>query len=169
MMSKSLLIVGAGTFATEVEELARLLGYDDIGFIDDNPEKALAQPVVGSTNDLRSLVGRYSNAIVAMGNNLNRIRIHKLLRAYGYEIPILVHPMAYVSPNAMINPGCIVRAMAVVGSFAKLGDAVILNLGAKVDHHCIVGDGSHLLINSVVRASKQVDALTWLDSNSVIQ
>ena len=40
----SLLIVGAGSFSTEVEELARLLGYTDIAFLDDHPEKALPRP-----------------------------------------------------------------------------------------------------------------------------
>ena len=43
---KSLLIVGAGNFPPEVEELARLNGYDDFVFVDDNPY-ARCQPVIG--------------------------------------------------------------------------------------------------------------------------
>ena len=40
VMNKSLLIIGAGSFSPEVDELARLIGYTDIAFLDDNPDKA---------------------------------------------------------------------------------------------------------------------------------
>lgn len=164
-----LLIIGAGSFATEIEELAKLLGYDDIAFLDDNPDKALAHPVIGTMEDIGKYRSSYDYAIVALGNNQNRIHYHKLLESFNYNIPILIRPTAYVSPDANLSLGCIVRTFAVVGRYAELGKAVILNIGAKVDHHCVIGDGSHLLINSVVRASKTVEPLTWLDVGQVIQ
>lgn len=165
----NLLIIGAGSFSIEIEELARLCGYDDIAFLDDKPDKALAHPVIGAMGDIGKYRSSYDNAIVALGNNQNRIHYHKLLESFNYNIPILIHPTAYVSPDAILSPGCIVRTFAVVGRYAELGKAVILNIGAKVDHHCVIGDGSHLLINSVVRASKTVEPLTWLDAGKVIQ
>lgn len=42
-MNKNLLIIGAGSFPIEIEELAHLLNYTDIAFIDDNPDKAKAK------------------------------------------------------------------------------------------------------------------------------
>ena len=39
-MMKPLLIIGAGGFAVEVEEMARLLGYSDIAFLDDDLDHA---------------------------------------------------------------------------------------------------------------------------------
>lgn len=44
----SLLIIGAGSFSTEADELARLLVYKDIVFLDDNSDKAMSTPVIGS-------------------------------------------------------------------------------------------------------------------------
>lgn len=145
------------------------LGYDDIAFLDDDPDNALSHPVIGTTRDIRKYRDSYENAIVALGNNQIRIKYHAILEETGYNIPILIHPTAYVSPDAKLAPGCIIRTFAVVGCYAELGKAVILNIGAKVDHHCVIGEGSHLLINSVVRASKKVEPLTWLDSCQVIQ
>ena len=165
----NLLIIGAGSFSTEIEEMARLLGYDDIAFLDDNPDKAKAHPVIGTMKDIEKYRYQYDNAIVALGNNKNRFHYHTTLEEFGYNIPVLIHPTAYVSPDAIIAQGCIIRTFAVVGRYAELGKAVILNIGAKVDHHCVIGDGSHLLINSVVRASKAVEPLTWLDAGQVIQ
>jgi len=164
-----LLIIGAGTFSTEVEEMARLLGYDEIAFVDDNPKKAVAGPVIGTTDDINMLRATFDNAIVAIGNNQNRMKYHKLLEEAAYVIPTLIHPMAYVSPDAVISAGCIVRAFAVVGRYAELGKATILNLGAKVDHHCRIGEGSHLLINSVVRGSRKVEAGSWIKAGEVVE
>lgn len=165
----NLLIVGAGSFSAEVEEMALLLGYDDIAFVDDHPEAAVSHPVVGKMNEISALRSRYDNAIVAIGNNANRLRFHNILEENNFNIPVLIHPMAYVSPNAKIAPGCIIRTFAVVGKYAELGKTSILNLGAKVDHHCVIGEACHLLINSVVRGAKTLEALTWLDAGQVIQ
>lgn len=165
----NLLIIGAGSFSTEIEEMARLCGFNDIAFLDDNPDKALAHPVIGSMKDIEKYRSSYDNAITALGNNKNRMHYHEIIESLNYNIPILVHPTAYVSPDAKLAPGCIVRTFAVVGRYAELGKATILNIGAKVDHHCMIGDYCHLLINSVVRSSVKVEPLTWLDAGHVIQ
>lgn len=49
----NLLIIGASCFSTEIEEIAQLLGYDDIAFLDDNPDKAKAHPVIGTMKDIK--------------------------------------------------------------------------------------------------------------------
>ncbi|MDD3138458.1 MAG: hypothetical protein PHX08_05745 [Lachnospiraceae bacterium] len=165
----NLLIIGAGSFSTEIEEMAQLLGYDDIAFIDDNPEKAISSPVLGTMKAIKEFTSHYQSAIVAMGNNKNRLYYHNILEELNFNIPVLVHPMAYVSPDAKVAPGCIIRIFAVIGRYAELGKTTILNIGAKVDHHCKIGEGSHLLINSVVRGSKTVEPLTWLDAGKVIE
>lgn len=166
---EGLLIIGAGSFSTEIEEMARLIGYTDIAFVDDHPEKAVSNPVIGKMNEIAALRSQYDNAIVALGNNINRLKFHNILEENNFNIPVLIHPMAYVSPDAKLAPGCIIRTFAVVGRYAELGKASILNIGAKVDHHCVIGDACHLLINSVVRGSKHVEPLTWLDTGQVIQ
>ena len=168
-MHHKLLIVGGGSFATEVEELAWLVGYEEIAFLDDNAERALAHPVIGCMQDLEKHRSQYDHAIVALGNNSNRMRYHEKLESLHYHIPTLIHPTAYVSPDAQLAPGCIIRTFAVVGRYAQLGKATILNIGAKVDHHCIIGEGCHLLINAVVRASRTVEPLMWVEAGRIIQ
>lgn len=168
-MGKSLLIVGAGSFATEVEEMARLLGYTDIGFLDDCAEKACCKPVVGSLSDIEAQKGRYENAIVAFGNNQMRLSFTKKVQNAGYTIPYLVHPTAYVSPDANLSEGCIVRAMAVVGRYVTLERACIVNVGGLIDHHCTLGEGTHVLMGAVVRNKVCVPPETWIASNQVFE
>ena len=166
---KKLLIVGAGSFAIEVEELARLVGYEDISFLDDSPETARVSPVIGNLEDLQFLRNQYDTAIVAFGNNALRMKWLDHLKEYGYSIPTLIHPRAYVSPDAVLQEGCIVRAMAMVGRYVHLGRGCIVNAAAVINHDCIVEDGCHCLIGSIIRNKRKVDAMTWVATGSLIE
>lgn len=165
----SLLIIGAGSFSPEVEELASLLGYNDIAFLDDNPDSAYCSPVIGSTADIAACRTQYDTAIVALGKNETRVKYYNELKRCGYTIPVLIHPTAYVSPTAMIAPGCIIRAKAVVSRDVKIGEACILNVGALIDHHVEIGYGCHILMGAVVRNKAKVEPLTRVESLSLIQ
>jgi len=165
----SLLIIGAGSFSPEVEELAGLLGYTDIAFLDDNPSTAYCSPVIGTMADIAALRSQYDTAIVALGNNNTRMKYHQILKDCGYNIPILIHPTAYVSPTAEIAPGCIIRANAVVSRDVKIGEATILNVGALIDHHVEIGYGCHILMGAVVRNKAKVEPLTRVESLSLVE
>lgn len=138
-MMKQLLIIGAGGFAVEVDELARWLGYCDLAFLDDNPDRARCSPLVGGMDDIVTMKDRYPESIVALGNNDARMKYHSILKNTGFTVPVLIHPTAYVSPDAVLSPGCIVRAKAVVSRFARLGEACIINVGGMIDHDCVLG------------------------------
>ena len=98
----SLLIVGAGAFATEVDELARLCGYNDVAFLDDNPSAARCTPVIGKLEDIKALRGQFDSVAIAFGNNQLRMKYYEIAEKNGYNLPTLVHPTAYVSPDAII-------------------------------------------------------------------
>lgn len=165
----SLLIIGAGSFSPEVEELASLLGYNDIAFLDDNPASAYCSPVIGTTADIEKLRSKYDTAIVALGNNKIRVKYHEELKRCGYNIPVLVHPTAYISPTAILSPGCIIRAKAVVSRDVKIGEACILNVGALLDHHVEIGRGCHILMGAIIRNMAIIGPLTRIESLSLIQ
>ena len=166
---KSLLIIGSGSFSPEIEELASLLGYTDIAFLDDNPLTSYCSPVIGTTADIAGFRSQYDTAIVALVNNETRMKYHQILKNNNYKIPTLIHPTAYVSPTAVIAPGCIIRANAMVSRDVKLGEATILNVGALIDHHVEIGYGCHILMGAVVRNKAKVEPLTRVESLSLIQ
>ena len=169
MNSGRILIIGAGSFSPEIDELARLLGFTETAFLDDAPASAYSSPVIGTTEEIERLRSQYDTAIVALGGNETRMKFHNQLKRCGYQVPILVHPSAYVSPDAELSVGCIIRAKCVVGRYAHLGEAVILNAGALVDHHVVIGDGCHILMGAVVRNMAKVEPLTRIPSNTVVE
>ncbi len=97
------------------------------------------------------------------------MKYHKILKENGYTIPTLIHPMAYISPDAEIAEDCIIRAKVVVSRYVKLGEATILNVGALIDHHVEIGAGCHILMGAVVRNMANVLPMTRVESMSLIQ
>lgn len=161
---KPLLIIGAGSFSSEVEELSRFYGYTNFAFLDDKEPSA-----IGTMKDIGKVREWYDTAIVALGNNENRKKYHEELLFYKYQIPVLIHPTAYVSPDAVLSPGCIIRTQAVVSRYAKLNDGVIVNIGSLIDHHCEIGEFSMILPGAVVRNNKKIAPGTCVKANEVVE
>lgn len=164
-----LLIIGAGSFSTEVDEIARLSGYTQVAFLDDNAATARSIPVIGRLNDLHKMKSDYSEAIVAFGDIDLRMKYHSLLKDWGFQIPILIHPNSYISPDAVIKCGTIIRTNVVVSRYVEIGEACILNVGSMIDHDCVLEEGCHILMGAVIRNKKRVPKGTWVKSNTVFE
>ena len=58
-------------------------------------------------------------------------------------------------------------AGAVIQAGARLGENVLVNAGAVVDHDAEVGDDAHLGLNSTVESFAKVAAGEWLAPGAV--
>lgn len=168
-MARSLLIVRAGGHGRVVADMAELLGYVQIQFLDDSwPEKStnLGWPVVG-----RDMPDAVSHLEVFVGNGVNTERLAqvKQLLARGFTLPTLIHPTAYVSQRARIGAGSLVAAMAVVGVGVTCGQAVIVNTGATVDHDCVLGDGVHVSPGAHLAGGVTVGAESWIGIGAAVR
>lgn len=85
-------------------------------------------------------------AIAAIGGARGKDRLALMARfsAAGLALPSLIHPTAWCAPTAEIGRNCHLLAQSVVAAGAVLGDAVIVNTAASVDHECHVEDGVHI-------------------------
>lgn len=118
---------------------------------------------------MNDLVEEWPSAIISTGNNENRLNIHKMIKQIGYFVGKLIQRNAYVSPDSIIEDGCILRCFSCFGRFAVIRQGSIINIGAKVDRHFIIGEGYYLLIGTVVRDEKNIKPLTMLSVNQVIE
>lgn len=161
---EKLLILGAGGFGKVVCEIAEELGYD-VSFLDD---AARGPKVVGRCMDYEGLYGEYTKAVVAFGNNRLRLRwINQLLEA-GYEVPVLVHPTAWVSPSVQMGEGCLVLQQATVNTKCQLGKGCLINCGAIVDHDNRLEDGVHICLGAVIKANCCIKPLQKIEAGTVI-
>lgn len=171
-MSKRVIVIGAGGHGRSVAEAILLLGRDEIvGFVDDDADansKVWTYPILGRTDSLYTLRVLTDAVVVAIGNNAVREKLYALVRDAGFELLSVIHPAAFVSPTATLGAGCAVMAGAVVGTEAQLGEGVIVNCGATVDHHCRVDAFGHLGVNACMAGGSVLGHRAWMQAGSAL-
>jgi sugar O-acyltransferase (sialic acid O-acetyltransferase NeuD family) len=169
---KNLLIVGAGGHGRSLAETVLLSGtFRLAGFVDDAApelEHVWDWPVLGTTTTLENYRTQADAAIVGIGNNSLREQLLNRLAELGFELPVIAHPGALVSPRAVIGPGSAIMAGAIVGTEAQLGRGVIVNCGAVVDHHCKVEDFGHLGVHAAMAGGSILGRAAWMQAGSAL-
>lgn len=171
-MSKRVIVIGAGGHGRSVAEAVLLLGRDAlVGFVDDGADanaKVWSYPMLGRTDSLHTLRVLADAVVVAIGSNALREKLHARVREAGFELLKVIHPTAFVSPTATLGAGCAVMAGAVVGTEAQLGEGVIVNCGATVDHHCRVDAFGHLGVNACMAGGSVLGHRAWMQAGSAL-
>lgn len=162
--NKCLLIIGAGGHGRVVKEVAEALGYDKIDFLDDNSADA-----IGKIGDSKSFVQEYQTAFVGIGNNKFRNQLLQRLEQEGYEIPVLLHPTAYISKTAVIGKGTVVEPKAIVNANSRVGVGCIISVGAIVDHDVVLEDCVHVNAGAICKAGSRIKEFTKVDAGEIIQ
>jgi sugar O-acyltransferase (sialic acid O-acetyltransferase NeuD family) len=110
------------------------------------------------------------SALAAIGGNhgIDRLSIHNLFREYGFEIPVLAHSSAVISPSTSLGPGTQIMAHATVAAEAKIGEACIVNHKASVDHECEIGNGVHLAPSATLCGCVVIGDNVFIGASAVI-
>jgi len=139
-----LYIYGAGGHGAVVAEIAAELGYVVVGFIDDDPERADATVLSWRVLGGRACIPRGANVALGIGNNEARGGLVDQARDLGWDLPVLVHPSAVISPSATLGAGTVAMPQVVVNARTRIGSGCILNTACSVDHDSRVGEVSHI-------------------------
>lgn len=169
-MKRNLLIIGAGTYALVVYEIAsEMNGFKIIHFMDDEKKTAPnGDAVIGTTKELEDLAGNYSDAAVAIGNPGVRLAmIRRIQRETNLNIPALVSPKAYVAPSAALGAGVVIEPMAVVHAKCRIETGCLLSAGAVVNHESVCREGAHIDCNATVPGYCVVPEKTKVDCGMV--
>lgn len=159
-----LLIIGAGGHGKVVKEIAEALGYDNIAFLDDNSAEA-----IGKVADSKNFLDEYKDAFVGIGNNEFRGELIARLEQEGFNIPVLIHPTAYISKSAVIEKGTVVEPQAIVNANSKVGKGCIISVGAIVDHDVVLENCVHVNAGAICKAGSFVAKETKLEYGQVVK
>lgn len=150
------IILGGGGHARVLLECLLLGGHPVLGFTAPTRQPDLAPGIawLGSDDALAdhppdgvALV----NGIGSTGDTALRRNLHAALSGKGYRFRTLQHPSAVVSSlDVQLGCGCQLLAGSLVGPGVRLGDNVLLNSRAVVEHDCSIGAHSHVASGAVL-------------------
>jgi sugar O-acyltransferase (sialic acid O-acetyltransferase NeuD family) len=171
-----LLLLGAGGHARacidviEQEGRFRIAGL--IGLPEEVGRQVLGYPVLGSDDDLPSLLGQYSSGIVVIGQIKTpqpRMSQFLRLRAHGLSAPVIVSPRAYVSRHADVGDGTVVLHGAVINASASVGRNCIVNSLSLVEHDVLISDHCHVATGARINSGVRIGSGSFIGSGSLIR
>ena len=177
VMNKKLLLLGGGGHCKSViDSLAKTECYTEIGIIDKKQnigKNILGFPIIGCDDDLLNLYqnGYYSAFITvgSVGNPVIRVKLFKMLKNIGFEIPNIIDPNAIVSEHVTLEEGIYVGKNAVINAGNFIEKCAIINTGSIVEHDCFIGQFSHISPGSVLCGEVQIGEYTHVGARSVVK
>jgi sugar O-acyltransferase (sialic acid O-acetyltransferase NeuD family) len=172
-----LVLLGAGGHAQVLLGLLRACGCEVLGVCD--PALALAGlaaweglPVLGDDHALQ----RWPAGRIGLVNGLGMTPARPAARRHLFErhsggshvFPALVHPAAWVAPDAQLGAGVQVMAGAVVQPGSRLGDNTIVNTRASVDHGARIAAHVHLAPGCVLCGDVHVGEGAFVGAGAVL-
>src|SRR4030095_339622 len=96
-------------------------------------------------------------------------RVHtQLSRFLGNPINA-IHPSAVISASVKMGDGVMVAANATLNPLVEIGQGVICNTSSSIDHECVIGDFSHIAPGAVLCGNVMVGRGSFVGANSVIK
>ncbi|MCS1408644.1 MAG: GDP-perosamine N-acetyltransferase [Verrucomicrobia subdivision 3 bacterium] len=178
---RKLVIVGAGGYGMEALWLTEDINQSEtmeytwevLGFADDNLDKKgeafCGYRILGTTEEVCRDLDREVYFHCAIGNNVSRQRVAKLITGRGFQGATLIHPSVVFHHSASAGPGAFVSAGSVVAPMAKIGAFAIVNILAGVGHHSVIGDFAQVCPGARVNGWCKIGELAFIGSNASIQ
>lgn len=167
---KRIVLVGASGHGKVCAEIAKLNGYKEILFLDDNPlvKRCNEYEVVGSTESLHRLVNSKTDFFVSIGDSRIRESKQDEVKNAGGNIVSLIHPNAVVSPDVEMGIGTVIMPGVVVNTGSYIGNGVIINTCSSVDHDCSISDYCHVAVGAHICGTVKLNRHTWVGAGSTI-
>lgn len=162
---KRLIIIGASGHGKVVSDIARLNGYKNIVFLDNNSalRECAGYPVLGPDTMTRELEG---DIFIAVGNN--EIRKKLMERDIGRRFPVLIHPKAVVAEDVVIGDGTVVMAGSIINPGVRIQKGCIINTSSSVDHDCVIENYCHISVGAHLSGTVTVGEQTWIGAGVVV-
>lgn len=110
--------------------------------------------------------------LVCIGyRHVNRARqeVAERVRAAGFSLATVIHPAAWVSPDAEVGAGTIVFPRAVVEPFAQVGEGCVLWSGSVTAHDSRLGAFCFLAPNATVAGNVTLGDRCFVGANATVR
>ena len=176
MFKEKVIVIGAGGHAQSCIDVIEANGqFKIIGLIGSKEEvgkKILGYSVIGTDEDLPKLASKIKNAGIGVGQIESSDIRRKLfldLREFGFNLPVVISPKAYISKSAQIGSATVVMHHALVNAGVRIGENCIINSKASIDHNSIIESDCHISTGAIVNGNCLIRRGSFLGSGSVVK
>ena len=173
-----LLMVGAGGHARVLQELLLEAGHELAGYVAPSSE-GISLSLISEAGGLRHFTDQEAlelnpesvlliNGVGSSSDPGLRITVFEKFKEAGFNFLQVSAQTSHVSNSASLAEGVQVMQMAVVHSDAKIDDNTIVNTGAIVEHHNVIGAHCHIAIGAVLAGNVTVGDRTHIGANATV-
>ena len=173
---KKIILIGAGGHATSCVDVIQLTKkYDILGFICDNHksgDRYLGFKVLGKLKDIAKIKLKTKNLHIAFGsiyNQKKRDEVFLSLKKKGFNFPIIISPIAYVSKFSKISDGTIILHNVTVNANVVIGSNCIINTKANIEHDCKIENNCHISTGANINGNVVIKKNTFIGSGAVVR
>jgi sugar O-acyltransferase (sialic acid O-acetyltransferase NeuD family) len=161
--TRSIILQGGGDHAQVVLDCLQALGENVIGIFDPKFSGDLfGVPQLGNYD---ASYAPEAKAIIAIGDNKLRKKVVQFTR---HEFTSTIHSSVILSSRATVGVGSMLLHRAVIQANCIIGNHVIINTSAQVDHDCVIADFVHLAPGSVLCGRVSVGEGSFIGAGSVV-
>lgn len=140
---KALLLLGGGGHCRAcIDVIEAGASYQIAGIVQpptEGTEAVLGDPILGSDDDLPTLLAKTPNAFVTVGQIKSpdtRRRLFNLLKHHGAKLPVIQSPTAYCSRHATLGEGSLLMHASLINANARIGagQLVLTDIPAGTTH-----------------------------------
>ena len=169
---KVLLIGGGGHCRSVIDVIEQENIYTIAGIIDTKElvgTEVLGYKVIGCDDDLPHLHKTYKHAVVTVGqirSNDLKIKLFNMLKNIGYNLPVIISPLAYVSKHAFVDEGTVIMHQSLINANVKIGKNCIINTKALIEHDSVIEDNCHIATAAIVNGGTVIKTNSFVGSNA---
>ena len=173
MMDRNLILIGGGGHCKSVIDVAESAGYRILGILDRPEEigkKVLSYEVIGVDDDISKFIDR-AEFVITVGfikDPSIRIKLYNKVTQAGGKFATLIASTAYVSKYAKIGRGTVVMHKAFVNAGAEIGENVIINTYANIEHNACIGNQCHISTGVMINGDCKIGDNSFIGSQSVL-
>src|SRR3990167_8621207 len=171
-------ILGAGGHAKVLIDCLNSTGQaiNILGVLDVNRklhrQYLLILPILGDEDEILKQYSHTSvkliNGIGSTGNTAMRRSIFMKFKNAGFNFINIMHASAYLSQAAKVGEGVQMITRSTVHPGSSIGNNVILNTHAVIDHDCVIHDHVHIAPGVICGGNVSIGEGTHIGSGAVI-
>ncbi|MAO54665.1 MAG: shikimate dehydrogenase [Rhodospirillaceae bacterium] len=154
-MNRDIVMVGASGHARVLAQSLKRLGQVLVGIVSSDAAAPFDSSVRVFADDAALMAAPAEpyllvNGIGSLPGRTARWEAAARYRKAGFTFMTVIDPTAIVADDLAAEAGCQVMAGAIVQPAVSLGQDVIVNTGAQIDHDCRIGNENHIAPGAVL-------------------